>query len=349
MTKNTVNMLMALLVVSASLFACAPETGSTVEKTIFVASYTADCVGAAPQQCYLVREDPDDEWSLFYDQIEGFDYEEGYEYELRITEETIEDPPADASSIKWTLVEVVSKTEAPGAESAAGVEGVLWKLDSYVNSRGETAAVLAGTEITAEFSEGQVSGSAGCNSYFASYEVAGSSLTISPVGATMMACEPALNEQEAQYLGALESAASYAIVEGELQITNADGETVLTFSVVEPAPLTGTTWRLTGHNEGQGGFASVLAGTEITAEFKDGQASGSAGCNSYFASYEVAGESISIGPVGVTRMMCAEPAGVMEQESAYLAALESAATSGIRGASLEVLNADGVRTLSFAD
>ena len=50
------------------------------------------------------------EYGLFYDQIEGFNYEEGYEYEIVVEVTKVENPPADASSLKYTLIEVVSKT-----------------------------------------------------------------------------------------------------------------------------------------------------------------------------------------------------------------------------------------------
>ena len=251
--------------------------------------------------------------------------------------------------IALLLVSMSSAGCGDGAEGTiAGMEGKLWKLDSYVNTQGESVGVLPGTEITAEFSDSQVSGSAGCNRYFGSCEVDANYLTLGPVGATMMACEPSVNEQERQYLAVLESAASYQVTDGKLRIANADSETVLTFSVLEPALLTGRTWQLNGYNNGRGGFMSVLADSEITAVFgDDGSLAGSAGCNHYTASFEVDGEAIWIGPVGLTRMMCWDPEGIMEQESAYLAALESAATYQIKGALLEVRDSDGMRVLSY--
>ena len=43
-------------------------------KTLYVASYKKDCEGVASQSCYLVKENPEDEWELFYNEIEGFEY-----------------------------------------------------------------------------------------------------------------------------------------------------------------------------------------------------------------------------------------------------------------------------------
>ncbi|RRV06926.1 META domain-containing protein [Pseudomonas sp. v388] len=53
----------------------------------------------------------------------------------------------------------------------------------------------------------------------------------------------------------------------------------------------------------------------------DGRAYGNAGCNHWFASYTLQDQSISFGPVGKTRKMCA-PA-LMEQEQRFLQALPS--------------------------
>ena len=122
----------------------------------------------------------------------------------------------------------------------------------------------------------------------------------------------------------------------------------MTFSVLEPAPLTGTTWRLNGYNDGKGGFVSALSGTEITAVFgDDGKVTGSAGCNDYTASYAVEDNAITFGPAATTRKMCSEPEGIMEQESAYLAALESATAFQIEGDELTLSNADGIRVATF--
>lgn len=244
---------------------------------------------------------------------------------------------------------------APGIQPGgpAGVplplEGTPWTLGSYVDSQGNTVSVLSGSEVTAKFQNGQANGNAGCNNYFGSYQVSGSKLTVDVGGVTRMFCE-GLMEQEGAYLAALGNAASYQISGQQLQIADAAGKTVLTFAVLElePQPLTGTTWQLHAYNNGKGGVVSVLAGSEITAVFgADGKVSGSAGCNNYSASYQVEGSNISFDASVTTRMACQEPQGVMEQESAYLAALESAAAYQITGDKLEMTTAAGTQALTF--
>jgi hypothetical protein len=84
----------------------ADETGT---KTLFVREVQADCEGEGPRKCLQVRESESADWMLFYAPIEGFTYEEGTKYELRVSVEKNPQPMADASSLKYALVEIVSQ------------------------------------------------------------------------------------------------------------------------------------------------------------------------------------------------------------------------------------------------
>lgn len=331
--------LLALAAMTAS--ACGPFLGGAAEKTIYVGPYQVDCVGVAPQKCLLVKEDPKDDWTFFYGQIEGFEYEPGYEYELRIMEEKVKDPPADASSIRWILLEVVKKERS--------LEGTTWVLDAYLSSEGVLVSVLADSEATVTFQAGEVGGNASCNQYFGSYQVRGDKLTINMGGMTEMYCSPEeLMTQEQDFLAAMGQAGSYLIADDKLQVEDLSGVPILTFSALMPAPLVGTLWQLTGYDDGTGGFSSLLRDTEITAIFsEDGTLSGSAGCNNYSTSYEVSGDRLTVGPVASTMMMCPGPQGIMEQETAYLTALQSASTFQIEGKTLTLLSAQGGAALTY--
>jgi heat shock protein HslJ len=223
--------------------------------------------------------------------------------------------------------------------------GTLWEVVSYNNGQGAMVSVLAGSQITAQFSEeGQVSGNASCNRYFGSYVLEGENLTIGPLGSTEMFCEEpeGLMEQEQAFLAAMPTASTYQVTGDRLELRTADGTLAVSFTAVQPKPLEGTLWVLTGYNNGQGGFVSVLTGSEITALFStDGTLSGSAGCNTYNAAFTREGDSLQIGPAAVTRMMCAEPEGVMEQESGYLNALGKVTSFSISGDQLTLLDESG--------
>ena len=54
------------------------------EVTLYVGPELVDCVGVGPMKCMLVKENPEDDYKYFYSQIEGFEFEPGYTYELRV-------------------------------------------------------------------------------------------------------------------------------------------------------------------------------------------------------------------------------------------------------------------------
>jgi heat shock protein HslJ len=108
-------------------------------------------------------------------------------------------------------------------------------------------------------------------------------------------------------------------------------------------PLAGSNWQVRSYYNPavSGGMASPLGGTQLTAEFAGAKVAGSSGCNTYSASYTVDGSSLTIGAVSSTRMACAEPPGVMEQEAAFLAALQSASSFKLGTGVLQILNGQG--------
>ena len=71
----------------------------------------------------------------------------------------------------------------------------------------------------------------------------------------------------------------------------------------------------------------------------DGRLTGHAGCNHFFGPYEITGDRIAIGPLGATRMAC--PGPVMELETAFLSALETAHGFVRDGTRLEFTDAHG--------
>jgi putative lipoprotein len=113
---------------------------------------------------------------------------------------------------------------------------------------------------------------------------------------------------------------------------------------VSAAGLEDTKWVLISYGELK--FErSVLPNTELTVEFvsTEGTVKGSAGCNSYFGSYEVEGNQLSIpGPIAATEMACMEPEGVMDQEQEYLTILQNAETYEIEDEQLHILSGDQV-------
>ncbi|MXV78596.1 DUF4377 domain-containing protein [Candidatus Poribacteria bacterium] len=78
-----------------------------------IGPYRTDCVGAHPQECYLEYNEEAEAWHFFYEAIQGFEYEEGYIYTLKVSLHERPEGIQDVGRYAYRLVEVISKEEAP--------------------------------------------------------------------------------------------------------------------------------------------------------------------------------------------------------------------------------------------
>lgn len=105
--------LIAAVTLFASALGCADPLGPKEEVlTLDVASALVPCQGAFPQECFRVRQQPDTNWTLFYDAIQGFDYEHGFEYTITVVRSSVRNPPADGSSFAYRLLSILRKEPA---------------------------------------------------------------------------------------------------------------------------------------------------------------------------------------------------------------------------------------------
>ncbi len=124
-----------------------------------------------------------------------------------------------------------SKSEKPNIPE---LPGTLWQLDSYVNAAGEMVDAPPNAEVTLEFKEDQIGGVAGCNLYFASYEIKGDTLTIEALNSTERYCPGAgIMDVEYQYLAALGEVVAFTGDEEQLQLLSSTGKTLLTFEAAQ--------------------------------------------------------------------------------------------------------------------
>lgn len=247
--RASVNFILAGSAMALAAMACSDGTGDrgepgpAVEKEVWVAHFVSDCVGVGPQKCLNVRESPEVEWTLWYDPIEGFEHEAGYDYRLLVNETTVSDPPADASSIHWTLVEILEKT--PVIAGDAGSNPILrpWKLDSFGPAadlgdeatttliEGALASLPAENPVTLGLrEEGRVGGFDGCNRYFGEFRIeTGHQIVQGPKGATLMACPDGRMDLEQAFLRNLDAATRLFLRGERLELEN-DAGVVMIFA-----------------------------------------------------------------------------------------------------------------------
>ncbi|GHB62187.1 hypothetical protein GCM10007390_14930 [Persicitalea jodogahamensis] len=73
-----------------------------------ISHYRMPCQGEGVQLCYLVSE-KGGEAEFFYDSIDEFEYEWGYNYEIVVEKREIDEPMADGSSFRYRLKKQISK------------------------------------------------------------------------------------------------------------------------------------------------------------------------------------------------------------------------------------------------
>lgn len=79
------------------------------QTTLYISPKKTDCTGLMPVKCLQIKFSKEESWQNFSGEIEGFDYEEGYEYEIIVDKIEIPEPPADAPSFRYVLKEVLEK------------------------------------------------------------------------------------------------------------------------------------------------------------------------------------------------------------------------------------------------
>ena len=230
---------------------------------------------------------------------------------------------------------------AAPAGSGYSLPGTKWELVSL-----NGATPVEGTIVTLFFAtDNKAGGNAGCNTYNTTYKVDGSSLTFDQAMSTMMACEPAIMDQEQAYLQALGNTRSYSGAADKLVLKDGSGKELAVFAPYQPSSLEGN-WEAIGINNGKQAVQSVMAGTTVTAIFgSDGKVSGNDGCNTYNGTYTIDGDKISIGPLATTRMACKQE--VMDQATNYQNALANATTFSVGKGTLELRDANGALQVDY--
>lgn len=243
-------------------------------------------------------------------------------------------PPRSADA---AMPNAPTATSVPTADASANaLSGTSWTLATL---GGQPA--LESTTATLNFGDdNRAGGTDGCNTFGAEYNVDGNNLTFGPAIGTLIACEEPIMAQADAFQKALADTRQFAVANEVLTLSDGSGNAVATFAA-QNTDLAGTSWIVTGYNNGNQAVVSVLAGTELTVMFgDDGRVSGSAGCNNFFGPFTQAEGTIDIGPLASTLKLCPDPDGAMDQEMQFLEALQQAATYTLDADKLDLRTSD---------
>ncbi len=103
-----------LIILASLLFISCNEDDETTSVTLRVDHYKQTAVGVDKTLVLLVQENKKvgtDDWNFLYSDIQGFEYEMGYVYDLIVIKHIVRNPPADGSSVQYSLKEINSKVK----------------------------------------------------------------------------------------------------------------------------------------------------------------------------------------------------------------------------------------------
>ncbi|ALM85852.1 META and DUF4377 domain-containing protein [Bordetella sp. N] len=79
-------------------------------KLVYVNSQRVPCdAGVLRTTCYQVRDSDNQPWQYWYGDINGFQYQPGSIYRLRVHETPVLNPPPDMPAVQWTLESVIEQ------------------------------------------------------------------------------------------------------------------------------------------------------------------------------------------------------------------------------------------------
>jgi heat shock protein HslJ len=285
----------------------------------------------------------------------------------------IEVTPSDPDATPTAEAEPEPETPAPGSP----LESTVWLLEEYINLEGEMQAALEGSDGFILLENGELGGTAGCNSFFSEYTLEDETLAFGTIGSTLMACDEPLMSQERAVFNALESTAAFEIDADTLTLLDADGNTLAIFHASptdtlpiegetpeiddpdmdeaemdeaemdepEAATLEDTRWQLT-HYAVDGELLPAVEDAEAYLEMSNGQLLGRTGCNQFGGSdYTLDDENLRFGPVESTLIGCPDP--LAQQEQGFFAGMAAAETYTLENNTLTLNDADGAPRLVF--
>lgn len=101
-----------------------------------------------------------------------------------------------------TQVPPMSSNQSP--QSRVILKNSSWRLESW-ERKGSAVKLAPKTEVSLNFEENKVNGSAGCNSFGGSFSMKNNQLSLGTLEATQRGCDEVVMKQETQFLAALQS------------------------------------------------------------------------------------------------------------------------------------------------
>ena len=202
-------------------------TSCDEKKIIYIADSFVDCQGVSAQKCIQVKENIEDEWTAFYNKIEGFEYEEGISYQIEVAISKVENPPEDGSSLNYKLVRIINQEIRTEKTVTFPRLPHNWEVISIKN----LDSLKVNPTLKFDFDTHKISGNAGCNNYGASFIQQDNTITFKDVYSTKMMCTNMAIEKA--FFENLKAASHYKLVAKNLIIFSSENNELMRCSLLD--------------------------------------------------------------------------------------------------------------------
>ena len=222
--------------------------------------------------------------------------------------------------------------ESTGTPTAEDLSG-----RGFVSSDVTGYDLVEGSEITMNFLDDSVSVNAGCNTMNGGFEIADGAFVAGQFAMTMMACDDPLMAQDTWLSEFLASSPSISLDGSTLSFSG--DEVTITLDEIEPAALVGTTWTVTGTVANEAVSSVPMDSTASITIADDGTVAVNTGCNTGSGSVEVGDDTLTFGPIAITKMAC--PPEQTALETSVLAVVQGEVAYEIDGSNMSLRSGDG--------
>jgi hypothetical protein len=237
------------------------------------------------------------------------------------------------------------------SESVNNLRETSWQLVTIKEKNVGSITVDDNSKISISFTKNRVSGFSGVNRYSGSYSTNNDSISFSELSVSLMSGSRSAMDAEERFLRILRSAKKVRADKNTMTLENAKGDT-LTFKNLKTSdkkeneilPLNkeilNTEWKLVnmaGRNLG--------SYENITISFSEDGVSGNSGVNTYFSSYVITNNNITIGVLSSTKM--AGPDNLMKLERDFSTLIQNVRKIKLADKNTLVLTTANGKNLTF--
>ena len=348
MNKLTV-ILLAILFAASSCTVTKDVPAAVVPNQIWwVSGFKTECESVEKVNCLAVHKNENisnPNWENLYSNIEGFEFEAGYLKKIEIKMEKL-DPknvPADASSVKYTLVKELKKE----VDARTNIIGK-WMLNRLNDKPISRSVQVPSMEI--DLNQMRVSGSGGCNKYFGAIEkLTTNMIQFGEIASTKMACFN--NDIERDYHKVFSTVKTYLVEGDNLTFYNATGNKILSYTKQEDKAnkkeqatdrRIHDIWaavRIDGNP-----INRMVTIPRLEINLTKNKIFGNDGCNEYSGAItEVSDTQLKFGRLAATRKLCQN----MEVTNRFNEAMSNVASYQLKGLNLILLDNKGKEVLAF--